>query len=72
VLTCHLVAAKGMAARGKAGKVKAVQGSDLTVTTTGAVKVNNAYVVQADIVADNGFIHVIGSVIIPKQGLSPR
>jgi uncharacterized surface protein with fasciclin (FAS1) repeats len=66
VLTYHVVAGKVMAADVKAGKVKTVQGSDLTVTTTGGVQVDGAKVVKADIVADNGVIHVIDTVVLPK------
>ena len=66
VLTYHVVAGKVMAKDVKAGKVKTVQGSDLTVTTAGGVMVDNAKVSQVDIVADNGVIHVIDSVIMPK------
>ena len=66
VLTYHVVPGKVMAADVKAGKVKTVQGSELTVSTMGGVKVDNAHVVQTDIVADNGVIHVIDSVLMPK------
>lgn len=66
VLTYHVVPGKVMAADVKAGKVKTVQGSDLTVTTTGGVQVDGAHVVKTDIVADNGVIHVIDSVVMPK------
>jgi uncharacterized surface protein with fasciclin (FAS1) repeats len=66
VLTYHVVAGKVMAADVKAGKVKTVQGSELTVSTMGGVKVDNANVIKTDIVADNGVIHVIDSVIMPK------
>lgn len=66
VLTYHVVAGKVMAADVKAGKVKTVQGSDLTVTTMGGVQVNGANVVKTDIVADNGVIHVIDTVVMPK------
>ncbi len=66
VLTYHVVASKVMAADVKAGKVKTVQGSDLTVTTSGGVMVDKAKVVKTDIVADNGVIHVIDTVIMPK------
>ena len=66
VLTYHVVAGKVMAKDVKAGKVKSVQGSELTLGTTGGVTVDNAKVVKADIVADNGVIHVIDSVVIPK------
>jgi len=66
VLTYHVVAGKVMAADVKAGEVKTVQGSDLTVTTAGGVQINGANVVKTDIVADNGVIHVIDTVVIPK------
>ena len=66
VLTYHVIAGKVMAKDVKAGKVKTVQGSELTLGTTGGVTVDNAKVVAADIVADNGVIHVIDTVVIPK------
>ena len=66
VLTYHVVAGKVMAADVKAGKVKTVQGSELTIATMGGVSVDNAKVIKTDIVASNGVIHVIDSVIIPK------
>ena len=66
VLTYHVVAGKVMAADVKAGKVKTVQGSELTVSTTGGVLVDKAKVTATDIVANNGVIHVIDSVIMPK------
>ena len=66
VLTYHVVPGKVMAADVKAGKVKTVQGSDLTVTTAGGVMVNQAKVTSTDIVADNGVIHVIDTVVMPK------
>ena len=66
VLTYHVVAGKVMASDVKAGKVKTVQGSELTVATAGGVTVDSAKVIKTDIVADNGVIHVIDSVIVPK------
>ena len=66
VLTYHVVGGKVMAADVKAGKVKTVQGSELTITTMGGVMVDAAKVTATDIVADNGVIHVIDSVIMPK------
>ena len=66
VLTYHVVPGKVMAADVKAGKVKTVQGSDLSVTTAGGVMVNQAKVTSTDIVADNGVIHVIDTVVMPK------
>jgi uncharacterized surface protein with fasciclin (FAS1) repeats len=66
VLTYHVVPGKVMAKDVKAGKVKTVQGSELTVATAGGVMVDGAKVTAADIVADNGVIHVIDSVLLPK------
>lgn len=66
VLSYHVVPGKVMAKDVKAGKVKSVQGSEITVTTAGGVMVDKAKVIKTDIVADNGVIHVIDSVIMPK------
>jgi uncharacterized surface protein with fasciclin (FAS1) repeats len=66
VLTYHVVPGSVMAKDVKAGKVKTVQGSDLTLSTANGVKVDNANVVKTDIVADNGVIHVIDSVVLPR------
>ena len=67
VLTYHVVPRTVMAKDVKSGKVKTVQGSELTLAASGGgVMVDNAQVVKADIVADNGVIHVIDSVVIPK------
>jgi uncharacterized surface protein with fasciclin (FAS1) repeats len=66
VLTYHVVPAAVMSTDVKAGKVKTVQGSEITVTTEGGVKVNGAKVIAVDVKADNGVIHVIDTVIMPK------
>ena len=66
VLTYHVVPGKVLAKDVKPGAVKTVQGSNLTVSTAGGVKVDNANVTATDIVADNGVIHVIDSVVLPK------
>ena len=66
VLTYHVVAGAVMSKDVKAGMVKTVQGSSLTVSTMGGVKVDGASVTAVDIIADNGVIHVIDSVVLPK------
>jgi uncharacterized surface protein with fasciclin (FAS1) repeats len=66
VLTYHVVPGTVMAKDVKAGKVKTVQGGEITVTTTGGVMVDNAKVTATDIKASNGVIHVIDTVIMPK------
>ena len=47
-------------------EAKTLQGSSVTVSTTGGVRVDNAKVIKTDINARNGVIHVIDSVILPK------
>ena len=66
VLTYHVVAGQVMAKDVKAGKVKSVQGTELTLGTTGGVTVDGAKVIKADIATDNGVIHVIDNVLMPK------
>lgn len=67
VLTYHVVPGKVMAADVKAGAVKSVEGSNLTISTMGnKVRVDKASVTQTDIAADNGVIHVIDTVVMPK------
>lgn len=66
VLTYHVVSGKVMSADIKPGKVKSVQGGQLTIATTGGVTVNKAKVVAADVAADNGVIHAIDTVLMPK------
>jgi uncharacterized surface protein with fasciclin (FAS1) repeats len=69
VLTYHVVPGKVMAAdiAGKKTMAKTVQGSDATIDATGtAVMIDGAKVVTADVAADNGVIHVIDTVIMPK------
>ena len=66
VLTYHVVAGKVLAKDIKPGKVKTVQGTELTIAATGGVTVDAAKVTAADVLADNGVIHVIDTVLIPK------
>lgn len=67
VLTYHVVAGKVMAMDVKPGKVKTLEGESVTITDKDKVlRVNNAKIIKTDIVTDNGVIHVIDAVLIPK------
>lgn len=67
ILTYHVVGAKVMAADVKTGMVKTVNGASLNVKAwDGKVTVNGAKVTAADVVASNGVIHVIDTVVLPK------
>ena len=61
-----MVAGKVLAKDVKPGKVKSVQGSELTLATMGGVTVDGARVTSADVMASNGVIHVIDGVLMPK------
>jgi len=69
ILTSHVVAGRVMAADvAKTRSAKAVSGEMLTIASRdGAVTVDGAKVVTTDITATNGVIHVIDSVILPKD-----
>ena len=69
VLTFHVVAGKLLAADLSDGQtLTTVQGQTLTVKIDGAtVTVNGVPVVQADVEASNGVVHVIGGVLLPAD-----
>ncbi|HMS93824.1 MAG TPA: fasciclin domain-containing protein [Tabrizicola sp.] len=68
ILTYHVVAGKVMSTDLAEGmKAATVQGSEVTITLDGGAKVNGAVISAADIIASNGVIHVIDSVILPPM-----
>ena len=69
ILTYHVVPGKVMAAdvAGKEMMVKSVEGAEIDVNGKDGVMVDQAKVIKADIVTDNGVIHVIDAVIMPKM-----
>lgn len=48
-------------------KVTTIEGYDLKIHTSDGVKVDDATVVKSDVEADNGVIHVIDTVLIPRE-----
>ena len=69
ILTYHVVPGKVMSTdiAGKMMAAKTVEGSEVQIDASSGVKIDNATVTQADISADNGVIHVIDTVILPKS-----
>jgi len=67
LLTYHVVPGKVMSTDLQNGMmIKTVPGENLIISlANGGVMVNDAKVVQADIVSTNGLIHVIDTVLIP-------
>lgn len=68
ILTYHVVPGKVMAAdlAGRTTAVTTVEGGQVHVNGKHGVRVNNARVVKADIITDNGVIHVIDKVLLPR------
>lgn len=68
ILTYHVVSGKVMAEDVvKISSAKTVNGESFRITqANGIVMVDNAKVVQTDIMASNGVIHVIDTVIMPQ------
>ena len=68
ILLYHVVSGKVMASDVVKMKVaKTVEGQNAKITAKGGmVMIDNAHVSKTDIVCDNGVIHVIDTVIMPK------
>jgi uncharacterized surface protein with fasciclin (FAS1) repeats len=67
LLTYHVVAGDVRAADVVSlSSATTVQGEDLKINASNGVRVNNANVTATDIVADNGVIHVVDGVLMPK------
>lgn len=67
ILTYHVVSGKVMAADVVGLESAAtVQGQSISISASDGVKVDKANVVKTDIVASNGVIHVIDTVLIPQ------
>ena len=69
VLTYHVVPGAVMSSDvvNKISRPKTVEGSTVRINgMQGGVKIDGANVVGADIIADNGVIHVIDQVILPN------
>lgn len=69
VLTYHVVPGKVMANEVvKTKSAKTVNGQELVITTEGeTVTIDGVNVIKTDIVCSNGVIHVVDSVIMPKD-----
>lgn len=67
ILTYHVIpgAVKSADIKGKKLDVKTVEGTAAKVDASEGVKIDEATVVTADIIATNGVIHVIDTVIMP-------
>jgi uncharacterized surface protein with fasciclin (FAS1) repeats len=68
ILTYHVVGGKVLAADVvKLQSAKTVQGQTVAIDSKEGVKINTAKVLKADIECGNGVIHVIDTVLLPKE-----
>ena len=69
ILTYHVAGGSYPAAKVvKTDSIKSLQGQNITVSVTDdGVKVDKANVIATDVMCSNGVIHVIDSVILPKE-----
>jgi uncharacterized surface protein with fasciclin (FAS1) repeats len=68
ILTYHVVPGKVMAADVmNLTSAKTVEGQNVKIDTMNGVHINGAMVTKADIIASNGVIHVIDTVLIPAN-----
>ncbi len=68
VLAYHVVPGKVSSADVKNGNTKTVQGADVALAKAGGfVTIEDAMVVQPDVAAANGVVHVIDRVLVPPK-----
>jgi uncharacterized surface protein with fasciclin (FAS1) repeats len=70
LLSYHALPGQVTSTQLTSGQVKTVEGSPVTVkvdTSTSTVIINDAKVIQADIPASNGVVHVVDKVILPPK-----
>jgi uncharacterized surface protein with fasciclin (FAS1) repeats len=68
VLAYHVIPGKVTVAEVKPGNVQTLEGETVKITSdNGKVTVNNANVTQSDVDADNGVVHIIDTVVLPKD-----
>jgi uncharacterized surface protein with fasciclin (FAS1) repeats len=70
LLGYHAIPGQVTSSQLTSGQVKTVEGSLVTLkvnTTTSTVTVNDAKVIQADIPASNGVVHIVDKVILPPN-----
>ncbi|MGK7912088.1 MAG: fasciclin domain-containing protein [Synechococcus sp.] len=73
LLTYHVVPGKVLSTDLQEGEVQTVEGNTVDISLEDGVNVNEANVVEPDVEASNGVIHVVDSVILPEPiALAPE
>jgi uncharacterized surface protein with fasciclin (FAS1) repeats len=64
ILAYHVVSGTVLSTDLTAGPVPTLSGDNVIVSLTGGVKINDANVTTADLIADNGVVHVLDRVLL--------
>jgi uncharacterized surface protein with fasciclin (FAS1) repeats len=68
ILLYHVIAGEVLAADVVSlTSATTLQGSSVSIDASSGVKINDANVIQTDVLASNGVIHVIDKVLLPPQ-----
>jgi uncharacterized surface protein with fasciclin (FAS1) repeats len=68
LLAYHVVPGKTLVAEVKPGQTKTLHGDMVALKSdNGMVSINDARVTLSDLEADNGVIHVVDAVLVPRQ-----
>jgi transforming growth factor-beta-induced protein len=67
VLTYHVLATEVLSTQLVAGPVATVNGASVNVSLMNGVMINDANVTLADVLSDNGVVHVIDRVLLPTS-----
>jgi len=66
ILLYHVLGTEVLSSALTSGPVATLNGQNITIDLSSGVKVNSSNVVKADILADNGVVHVIDAVLVPS------
>ncbi len=74
ILLYHVLGSKVTSSQLINGQVVTLSGEELTVNTTNGVKIENATVTTADVLAVNGVVHIVDKVLLPPtvSGISNK
>ncbi len=66
ILLYHVLGTEVLSSALTSGPVATLNGQNITIDLSSGVKVNSSNVILADILSDNGVVHVIDAVLVPS------
>ncbi len=73
ILEYHVIAANNPSSSLRRGRRQTLNGDSIRITVnndTSMIKINSANVTDADMIANNGFVHAINAVLIPPKSIN--